>query len=123
MYSEDGGNDYSLMTQSPIAAGETVIFVPSDIVLNSANIQSEFGASLQQAENAVVQIDQSVGAAQYRLPLLRLMVKILVEHEKGQDSLYYHWLNSVPRQFYNGAYQFTIPICIPQLLSFILCQL
>ena len=31
------------------------------------------------------------------------MVKILVEYEKGQESLWYPWLNSLPRQFYNGV--------------------
>mmetsp|Transcript_25689 Transcript_25689/g.54634 ORF Transcript_25689/g.54634 Transcript_25689/m.54634 type:complete len:461 (-) Transcript_25689:151-1533(-) len=100
LYSEDGGNDYQLLTQSGASAGETVVYVPADIVLNSAAIQQEFGTSLQQAEAAVVQIDQG---AEYRLPLFRLMAKILVEYEKGQDSAYYPWLNSLPRQFFNGV--------------------
>ena len=99
LYSADG-SDYQLITQSPISAGETVLFVPADIILNSAAIQQEFGTSLQQAEQAVVQIDQ--GAA-YRLPLFRLMMKILVEYEKGQDSMFYPWLNSLPRQYFNGV--------------------
>mmetsp|Transcript_31074 Transcript_31074/g.59028 ORF Transcript_31074/g.59028 Transcript_31074/m.59028 type:complete len:472 (+) Transcript_31074:55-1470(+) len=100
LYSEDGGNDYQLLTQSGCAAGQTVVFVPADIVLNSLSIQQEFGNSLQQAEAAVVQIDQGT---EYRLPLFRLMVKILVEYEKGQESMYYPWLNSLPRQYYNGV--------------------
>lgn len=97
------GSDYQLMTQSGVAAGQTVVFVPSAIVLNSMTVQQEFGTSLQQAESALLQFDAKQGAAQYRLPLFRLMVKILVEYEKGQQSLWFPWLNSLPRQFYNGV--------------------
>jgi len=106
LYSDDGGNDYQLITQSGVAAGQTVLFVPADVVLNSASVQQEFGASLQEAEVALVEIDQNAQkpqGAEYRLPLFRLMVKILSEYEKGQESVYYPWLNSLPRQFFNGV--------------------
>lgn len=100
LYCTDGGSDYSLMTNGGVAAGQTAVFVPADIVLNSAAIQQEFGTSLQQAEAAVVEIDRGT---EYRLPLFRLMIKILVEYEKGQESVYYPWLESLPRQFFNGV--------------------
>jgi hypothetical protein len=32
-----------------------------------------------------------------------LMVKIMAEYEKGEESPYFPWLNSMPRQFYNGV--------------------
>ena len=95
----EDGVDYSLQATQPISTGQSVVYVPSDIVLNSASIQQEFGGSLAQAEAAVVQIDQGT---EYRLPLFRLMAKILVEYEKGQESAFYPWLNSLPRQFFNG---------------------
>ena len=44
LYSEDGGSDYSLMTTSGVSAGETVIWVPASIVINSASVEQEFGA-------------------------------------------------------------------------------
>lgn len=100
LYSEDGGNDYSLMTNSGIGAGQSVLYVPSDIVLNSAAIQQELGGSLQAAEQYVCQFEQGESE---RLPLLRLMAKILVEFEKGTDSMYFPWLNSLPRQYFNGV--------------------
>ena len=31
------------------------------------------------------------------------MAKILVEYEKASDSIYFPWLNSLPRQFFNGV--------------------
>ena len=69
LYSSDGGNDYSLLTNAPISAGESVVFVPSSVVLSSSGAQQEFGTSLAQAEQYLVQIDQG---AEYRLPLFRL---------------------------------------------------
>ena len=77
-----------------------VMYTPPDIVLNSAAIQAEFGQSLIGAEQVVVGIDQGT---QQRLPLFRLMIKVLSEYEKGQDSPFYTWLNSLPRQYYNGV--------------------
>lgn len=104
LFSPDGGNDYTLVAQSGASAGQTVVYVPVDIVLNSMSAQAEFGAGLQQAEASILQIDQMAQmGSQYRLPLFRLMVKILSEWEKGQESLWYPWLNSLPRQFFNGV--------------------
>lgn len=74
--------------------------MPSDVVLSSNNVVNEFGGSLQQAESVLVQMDQGTQA---RLPLFRLMVKILAEYDAGQDSPFYPWLNSLPKQFYNGV--------------------
>jgi hypothetical protein len=99
LYSEDG-SDYQLITQSPISAGSTVIYTPSDIVLSSNSVVNEFGSSLQQAESVLVQIDQGTQA---RLPLFRLMVKILSEYDAGTNSPWYPWLASLPKQFYNGV--------------------
>ena len=98
LYTADG-SDYQLITQSPISAGQTALYVPSDIVLNSVLIQQELGSGLQQAEEVLCQIESTA----QRLPLFRLMAKVLVEYEKGQDSMFYPWLNSLPRQFYNGV--------------------
>ena len=99
LYSEDG-SDYQYVAQQGIQGGQTALYIPPDIVLNSASIQQEFGQSLTGAEQVVVGIDRGTQA---RLPLFRLMVKILAEYEKGQDSPFYPWLNSLPRQYYNGV--------------------
>ena len=99
LYTEDG-SDYQYVANQGVGGGQTAIYVPPDIVLNSASIQAEFGPSLQGAEQVVVGIDQGTQA---RLPLFRLMIKILSEYEKGQDSPFYTWLNSLPRQYYNGV--------------------
>jgi len=99
LYSEDG-SDYQLITQSGLGAGQTVLCVPIDIAISSEAVANEFGGSLQQAEQFLVNIDQGTQA---RLPLFKLMMKVLAEYEKGEQSVYYPWLNSLPRQFYNGV--------------------
>lgn len=110
LYSEDGGSDYSLMTQSSVAAGETVLWVPAAIVLNGASVEQEYGTGcLAEAEAVLVKVDEvamfkgKCSSSHYRLPLFRLMVKLLIEWEKGGDSIYYPWINSLPRQFFNGV--------------------
>lgn len=99
LYSDDG-SDYQLITQQGVGAGQTVLYVPPDIVLSSNAVVDEFGGSLQQAEQFLVNLDQGT---QIRLPLFRLMAKILAEYDKGQDSAYFPWLNAMPRQYYNGV--------------------
>mmetsp|Transcript_30635 Transcript_30635/g.45050 ORF Transcript_30635/g.45050 Transcript_30635/m.45050 type:complete len:461 (-) Transcript_30635:187-1569(-) len=99
LYSDDG-SDYQLITQQPIGAGQTCLYVPSDIVISSEKAYQEFGNEIQQAEQVLVQIDQ--GTAQ-RLPLFRLMVKILAEYDQGENSAFFPWLNSLPRVYYNGV--------------------
>mmetsp|Transcript_8624 Transcript_8624/g.18222 ORF Transcript_8624/g.18222 Transcript_8624/m.18222 type:complete len:474 (-) Transcript_8624:470-1891(-) len=83
-----------------IPAGSPVIFVPANFVLSSNNIADEFGGSLEAAENELVQLDRNT---EKRLPLFRLMVKLMAEYDEGMDSVFYPWLNSLPRQFYNGV--------------------
>lgn len=99
LYTEDGA-DYQLLAQTQIPAGSPILFVPAGMVLSSNAVVDEFGGALQQAEQVLVQIDQGT---QKRLPLFRLMIKILAEYEKGADSPFYPWLNSLPKQFYNGV--------------------
>jgi len=99
LYSDDG-TDYQLITQSPIRSGSTVLFVPANMVLSSNAIAEEFGGTLEAAENALVAMDK--GTAQ-RLPLFRLMIKVLAEYDKGQESPYFPWLNAMPRMFFNGV--------------------
>ena len=76
IYSTDESiKDYSLYTNYDISAGSSVLFVPSNIVLNSEVVYQEFGNSLQAAEESLVQIDYASKfpqGAEYRLPLFRL---------------------------------------------------
>mmetsp|Transcript_17396 Transcript_17396/g.25229 ORF Transcript_17396/g.25229 Transcript_17396/m.25229 type:complete len:436 (+) Transcript_17396:20-1327(+) len=94
----DNGWDYYAMTTADIPAGTPVLYVPTSMILSAQRISDELGSSLQQAEQFL-----SSNEAGNQLPLFRLMVKILVEYEKGTQSTFYPWLNSLPRFFANGV--------------------
>ena len=99
LYTEDGA-DYGLSTQVDIPAGSTIIYVPSSIVVSSEQVAEDLGGSLEAAENALIQMETLTAR---RIPLFRLMVFVLTEYEKGVNSKYYAWLQSLPRQYYNGV--------------------
>ena len=99
LYSEDGA-DYQLVAQNGVGAGQMILYVPSDIILSSNKVAEEFGGAISQAEQVLVQMDHGTQA---RLPLFRLMAKILNEYDQGENSPFFPWLSSLPRQYYNGV--------------------
>ena len=101
LYSE-GDDDWSMMTNTDIPAGTTIMFIPSNLVLSSDAVVKEYGSNfdLELTENALKQMERDLAK---RLPLFRLLVKILAEYEKGENSFYAPWINSLPTQYYNGV--------------------
>ena len=92
------GEDYYAMTRANIPAGSPVLFVPNNVLISSFGAAQEFGQGLQMAEQQLSQA--GIG---FQIPLFRVFVKILAEYEKGDESPFFKWLDSLPRQFYNGA--------------------
>mmetsp|Transcript_8903 Transcript_8903/g.20696 ORF Transcript_8903/g.20696 Transcript_8903/m.20696 type:complete len:505 (-) Transcript_8903:59-1573(-) len=99
LYTEDGA-DYGLSTQVDLPAGSTIVYVPSSTVISSDQVAEDLGGSLEAAENALIQMETLTAR---RIPLFRLMVFVLKEYEKGVNSKHYAWLQSLPRQYYNGV--------------------
>jgi len=107
--------NWGVKTTQAIPKGGPVMFIPAQLVLSSGGIQQEFGGSLGQAEQILAQ-----HGASDRLPLFRLMVKILVEYEKGEQSPYFPWLNAMPRIFYNGVSMTDACFqCLPPYVSYL----
>jgi len=92
------GVDYSAVANQNMPAGSPVLFAPAQMILSSSAIQDEMGGNLEASENALANLGET-----NRLPLFRLMVKILAEYENGDQSPYFPWLNALPRLFYNGV--------------------
>eukprot|EP00529_Nitzschia_sp_RCC80_P022830 CAMPEP_0113487006 /NCGR_PEP_ID=MMETSP0014_2-20120614/25289_1 /TAXON_ID=2857 /ORGANISM="Nitzschia sp." /LENGTH=478 /DNA_ID=CAMNT_0000380695 /DNA_START=104 /DNA_END=1543 /DNA_ORIENTATION=+ /assembly_acc=CAM_ASM_000159 len=91
-------DDYSVMTNQNLPGGSPVVMVPSQMVLASWQAPQEFGNALDQAESELTRADLA-----FQIPLFRLFVKVLVEYERGINSPWFPWLNSLPRRFNNGA--------------------
>ena len=92
------GIDYSIITNTDLPAGSPVIFVPSEVVLSSINAGQEFGTILSDGEEQLAN-----AGLLHQIPLFRLFIKILVEYERGAQSPYYPWLESLPRRFNTGS--------------------
>ena len=92
------GQDYFAITNAALPAGTPVVFVPPEMVLSSNRCAEEFGQSLAYAEDRIRE-----GGVANQIPIFRMGVKILAEWEKGDQSPWYYWLNSMPRLFSNGV--------------------
>ena len=92
------GMDYFPATQSDIPAGSPVMFVPSDLIFSSSKAAQEFGGELSQCENQLV-----AAGLQDKVPLFRIFFKVMAEYDKGEQSAWFPWLNSLPRTFNTGA--------------------
>ena len=94
--SEDAGHagdaawDMSVMTAAPLAAGTCVLSVPESLILSSNKVMAELRThDMDPAEKVLSSINADTELGQYYL-----MVKILVECEKGAASPWYPWLNA-----------------------------
>ena len=95
--SYDNWFDIFAATSTDIPGGTCVMYVPANMYLTSYGALQEFG----QQEDAEKLIGSLAGSDQF--PTFYLFLKVLVEYERGQDSPWYYWLNSMPRVFNNGA--------------------
>lgn len=108
----DGFLDVSAMTNQDMPAGSSALYVPGEMILSSTKAMEEFGR-VTEAEEMLTANGYGSEIRQYYL-----MLKILTELEKGADSPWFQYLNSLPRFFSNGA-SMTIfcYTCIPPLLA------
>ncbi|KAL3908790.1 MAG: hypothetical protein SGILL_008346 [Bacillariaceae sp.] len=88
--------DFEAVTKQDLPAGSPVLFVPEGMIFSGTKAAQEM--NLQAGENALAQ-----GGLQYRIPLFRLFCKVLLEYQRGEESPWYPWLNSVPRRYNTGA--------------------
>lgn len=108
----DGHLDVSSTAASYTPAGSPVLYVPQEVILSATSAREEFG-HLEAVENLL----QSNGNGEY-IPHFYLMLKILVELERGTESPYYSYLNSLPRYFSNGvAMTLFCYTCLPPLVA------
>ena len=108
----DGFLDVSAYTIQDMPAGSDVLYIPNEMILSSTKAMEEFGR--------IPEAEQLLRDAGYESEIRHyyLMLKILSELDKGENSPYYLYFNSLPRYFANGAsmtlFCYT---CIPPLVA------
>jgi len=104
--------DVSMMTSNEIPANSPVLFVPNEMILSSNKAVEEFGR-LEDAEKLITSLNAKSEFRQYYL-----MLKILVEWERGEESPWFPWLNSLPRYYSNAASMTPFCYkCLPTLMA------
>mmetsp|Transcript_8549 Transcript_8549/g.11784 ORF Transcript_8549/g.11784 Transcript_8549/m.11784 type:complete len:449 (-) Transcript_8549:271-1617(-) len=110
---DEYGLDVYAMTTENLPANSNVLFVPEQMILSSNKAIEELRTEeMEKIEEFIFDFEAESELRHYYLTL-----KILVEYEKGEDSPWFPWLNSMPRYYSNAAsmtpfcYQ-----CLPSLM-------
>ena len=94
------GMDFGLMTQTDLPAESPVLCVPANMILNSKELrEGELVGIIESAEEYL----EIMGVDVREYSMYHLFLKILLEYEKGDESPWFPWLNSLPRYYSNGA--------------------
>ena len=97
--SDDGGFDVYARTVTDLPAGSPVVFVPEQMILSSNKAAAELRTDdMEDAEKLLKSLN-----AEDEIRQFYLMIKVLLELEKGQDSPWFPWFNSLPRYYTNAA--------------------
>jgi len=113
--SVDGdGVDVCAVTSQDLPASSPVLFVPQEMILSSNKAIAELRSEeMEQAEKLVCSVNADSELRHYYL-----MLKIIVEYEKGEASPWYPWLNSLPRYYSNAASMTPLCYqCLPSLMK------
>jgi hypothetical protein len=87
--------DWSVKTSQAAIKSSRVLYVPNNLLLSSKRIREEMGADHAQP---VMEFLVSKGAM-HMIPQFFLWHKVLEEYEKGDESFWHAWMQSLPRRF------------------------
>ena len=87
---DDGYGDIYATTTVDMPAGTPVLCVPESLILSSGKAMAELRTrDMDQAEKILYSVNAESELRQYYL-----MIQLLVEYEKGEQSPWFPWLNS-----------------------------
>ena len=85
-----GETDVYAMTSQDMPQGTCALYVPEQFILSSSKAMAELRTSdMEAAEKIVYSVNAESEIRQYYL-----IVKLLVEYERGEESPWFAWLNS-----------------------------
>lgn len=96
----DDGSDIYVMTTTDIPAESPVLYVPQHMIFSANKWEDMLSHtdSIREAEQALQRYDMMKYYSEFAL-----YVYLLTEVERGEESPWYAWFNSLPRIFFNGA--------------------
>jgi len=110
---DDGGYNVYAMTNVDLPTGSPILTIPEHMILSSNKAMAELRTSdMSEAEKIVKSVNAESEFRHYYL-----MLKLLVEYEKGMESPWYQWMNSLPRYYTNAASMTPFCcLCLPSLM-------
>jgi len=113
--SEDG-LDVSVATSQNIGTGELLLGVPEGMILSASKAKDELLQMDREGVELAINQMQRIGAG-LSIPEFYLILKLLVEFERGEQSPYFPWLDSLPRLYYNAVSMTDFCLeCLPPLV-------
>lgn len=91
--------DVYAITDQDLPATSPILYVPNELILTGNKAKQELGVgAAEAAEQMLANFYGSDVVSQFYL-----FLKVLKEHELGEASPWFPWLDSLPRYFSNGA--------------------
>ena len=108
-------NDVFATTSLDMPANSPVLFIPNEMILSSHRAVAELRSKdMEAAEQRI----QSSHAPNDQLRQYYLMLKILLEYERGDASPWFPWLDALPRYFSNAVSMTPFCYkCLPTLMA------
>lgn len=105
------GQDWNVQLSTSACEGSRILHIPSQLILSGARIMDELSES-DGFQDAVSYVKQR--NFDDELPQFFLWIKLLQEFEKGEASMWYHWIQSLPRRFDMALYYDHVEMeCLP----------
>jgi len=117
--------DVHVIAKEDLPNGSPVLYVPEELILSSNKAMVEFRYSEDMMEEFLLAENMQLAEGmiynlqkESEIRYFYLMLKILKEVEKGKDSVWFHWLDSLPR-FYSNAVSMSpfCLLCLPPLMK------
>lgn len=107
--------DFAVYTSADLPAESPVLSIPAEMILSSKTVRDTELKGIVEAAEASLQI---LGVKTDQFGMFHLFLKILMEYEKGDESPWFPWLNSLPRKYSNGASMTPFCFeCLPPLVA------
>jgi len=91
-------DDARIITNQDLPTDSPILFVPEGVILTGQKAKQELGRDASEAERM---LEAFYGPDE--ISKFYLFLKLMAEHEAGESSPYFAYLNSLPRFFSNGA--------------------